>query len=136
MTAYWINIAFIGMNVMHIYLFTSYSSKQSVWTNGSTGTGGGGGGGESLHYASSPLSQVYSQPYSPAHSLPASRHSHASCCASSLHSQVSCSGRIEHEYFLPGWELKRTRGEYNLGGSTMYTVVTAIAILILYKCME
>ncbi|XP_069162350.1 tyrosine-protein kinase Dnt isoform X2 [Procambarus clarkii] len=47
------------------------------------------GGGESLHYASSPLSQVYSQPYSPAHSLPASRHSHASCCASSLHSQAS-----------------------------------------------
>ncbi|XP_045133809.1 tyrosine-protein kinase Dnt-like isoform X1 [Portunus trituberculatus] len=48
-----------------------------------------GAGGESLHYASSPLSQVYSQPYSPAHSLPASRHSHASCCASSLHSQAS-----------------------------------------------
>ncbi|XP_042874288.1 tyrosine-protein kinase Dnt-like isoform X3 [Penaeus japonicus] len=47
------------------------------------------GMGESLHYASSPLSQVYSQPYSPAHSLPASRHSHASCCASSLHSQAS-----------------------------------------------
>ncbi|KAK3890396.1 hypothetical protein Pcinc_005649 [Petrolisthes cinctipes] len=65
------------------------ASEQSVWTNGSTGTGGGGGGGESLHYASSPLSQVYSQPYSPAHSLPASRHSHASCCASSLHSQAS-----------------------------------------------
>lgn len=47
------------------------------------------GGGDSLHYASSPLSHVYSQPYSPSHSIPASRHSHASCCASSLHSQTS-----------------------------------------------
>ncbi|XP_076055887.1 tyrosine-protein kinase Dnt isoform X2 [Oratosquilla oratoria] len=45
--------------------------------------------GTPLHYASSPVSGLYSQPYSPAHSTALSRHSHASHYTPSHHSHVS-----------------------------------------------
>ena len=53
------------------------------------GGGGGGGGSNSLHYASSPLSQVYSQPYySPAHSWHPNSSRFSSSWGATLHSQV------------------------------------------------